>query len=213
MSENLSPTPAFKNKDAQASSPAQGTASVDETANDTLATLNSPAEQPANTVEETRPSAEQPTTELVSSFSAENHPDQGYQQPQFDQGAPQQPQFAQGYQQPQFAQGVPQQQGMPTVNVNMVAPPMIVAAKSTAVAYLLWFFLGGLGAHKFYLKQSGMGAAYLVTWLLGLATAVIIIGWFLLGIVFILLIVDAFLIPGQVRDVNSQMARSAYRQY
>lgn len=90
---------------------------------------------------------------------------------------------------------------------------MIVAAKSTAVAYLLWFFLGGWGAHKFYLQQTGIGVAYLVTWLLGLLTTWIFIGWFFIGIVAILLIIDAFLIPGRVRDVNSQMARASYGQH
>ena len=30
--------------------------------------------------------------------------------------------------------------------------------KSAVVAYLLWFFLGMLGAHRFYLSQPGTGA-------------------------------------------------------
>lgn len=38
--------------------------------------------------------------------------------------------------------------------------------KSTGLAYLLWFFLGTLGIHKFYVGKIGMGILYL---LLGVA--------------------------------------------
>jgi TM2 domain-containing membrane protein YozV len=37
-----------------------------------------------------------------------------------------------------------------------------VAPKSRATAALLAFFLGGLGAHKFYLGKAGMGLLYLL---------------------------------------------------
>ena len=33
------------------------------------------------------------------------------------------------------------------------------AKKSAVVAYLLWFFLGGLGVHRFYLGRTGSGIA------------------------------------------------------
>jgi len=36
-----------------------------------------------------------------------------------------------------------------------------VPIKSTGVAYLLWFFFGGIGAHKFYLGRPGVGALYI----------------------------------------------------
>lgn len=45
--------------------------------------------------------------------------------------------------------------------------------KSTGVAYLLWFFFGGIGAHKFYLGRPGVGALYIGMFLLfwtGMAT-------------------------------------------
>jgi TM2 domain-containing membrane protein YozV len=32
--------------------------------------------------------------------------------------------------------------------------------KSIAIAYVLWIFAGGLGAHKFYLRRPGLGALY-----------------------------------------------------
>ncbi|MGM9508565.1 TM2 domain-containing protein [Larkinella sp. GY13] len=34
--------------------------------------------------------------------------------------------------------------------------------KSKSTAALLAFFLGGLGIHKFYLRQTGWGVAYLL---------------------------------------------------
>ena len=81
--------------------------------------------------------------------------------------------------------------------------------KSTALAYVLWFFLGGLGIHKFYIGKTGMGIFYLL--LVGgiivgaitgmskeLAPAMIIAGscGLVLGI---LLLVDLFTIPRQIR--------------
>lgn len=45
--------------------------------------------------------------------------------------------------------------------------------KSKFVAYLLWFFLGLFGVHKFYLGKIGVGILYLCTG--GLFT----IGWFI----------------------------------
>lgn len=69
--------------------------------------------------------------------------------------------------------------------------------KSTGVSYLLWFFLGGFGAHRFYLGQTGTAVAQLLLGLLGWLP--LFLGWAVLGI---WLLVDAFLIPGMVRDEN-----------
>jgi len=62
--------------------------------------------------------------------------------------------------------------------------------KSKAVAYILWWFLGVFGAHKFYLNKVGTGIAYLFTFgFLG-------IGWF----------IDLFTLSGQVDQYNYQNA-------
>ncbi|MBP6878253.1 MAG: TM2 domain-containing protein [Phenylobacterium sp.] len=76
--------------------------------------------------------------------------------------------------------------------------------KSAGVAYLLWLFLGGLGAHRFYLGRTGSGVAML---------ALTILGWSLLfalglGLLFLIplgiwLLVDLFTIPGMVRSHNT----------
>ena len=63
--------------------------------------------------------------------------------------------------------------------------------KSKTTAYLLWFFLGGLGAHKFYLNKTGMGILYIFTFgLFG-------IGW----------LIDAFTLGTQVDVYNALFAR------
>ncbi len=57
------------------------------------------------------------------------------------------------------------------------------------VAYLLWFLLGLLGVHKFYLGKMGWGILYIFT------GGSFLIGW----------LVDIFTIPSQVRRYNEQI--------
>lgn len=52
----------------------------------------------------------------------------------------------------------PQQQGG-----GQAFNPATTSPKSRLVALLLCIFLGGLGAHKFYLGKTGMGILYLFT--------------------------------------------------
>jgi hypothetical protein len=89
--------------------------------------------------------------------------------------------------------------------------------KSTALAYVLWFFLGGLGIHKFYIGKPGMGIFYLlllagltagtITGIArGMESAMIIAGscGLLLGI---LLLIDLFTIPRQIKRTYAQAER------
>ena len=93
--------------------------------------------------------------------------------------------------------------------------------KSVALAYLLAVFLGIFGAHKFYLKQTRRGLAYLVLWVWVIA--------FVLGYLFsapnlsyaagftypllfvragytvLLLLLDLATLPRQVAKVNAAM--------
>lgn len=66
--------------------------------------------------------------------------------------------------------------------------------KSKAVAALLAFWLGGLGIHRFYLGQTGLGLAYLIPFLFGLFTAGIGIGWGIMGIVSFIALIDFIVI-------------------
>jgi len=77
--------------------------------------------------------------------------------------------------------------------------------KSVGVAYALWFFLGGLGGHRFYLKQTGTAAAMLIITLVSIPLAFLAIGFVGLGAIWIWVIVDAFLIPGITRSYNNQL--------
>ena len=58
--------------------------------------------------------------------------------------------------------------------------------KSKSTAYLLWFFLGGFGAHKFYLGKTGTGILYFFT------GGLFFIGWF----------IDLFTLGNQVDQAN-----------
>lgn len=66
----------------------------------------------------------------------------------------------------------------------------MASTKDTGITYLLWFFLGAFGAHKFYLRQYGWGVAYLLT-----------LGFLGFGV-----LVDLFTIPSQVRNFNARNA-------
>jgi TM2 domain-containing membrane protein YozV len=77
-----------------------------------------------------------------------------------------------------------------------------MAPKSMAVAYLLWFFLGWLGIHRFYLGRTGTGVAQLLMGLIGGVLTLILIGWFVLAAEGIWLLVDIFLIPAMTREEN-----------
>ena len=76
--------------------------------------------------------------------------------------------------------------------------------KSTGVAYLLYFFFGGIGAHKFYLGQPGWGCMYIlgaVSVLIGMGlppVLVLALPWS------IALFIDLFTIPGQNRKLQEK---------
>jgi TM2 domain-containing membrane protein YozV len=89
--------------------------------------------------------------------------------------------------------------------------PVFVREKSTGVAYLLWFFLGGLSGHRFYLGYSTSAA--IQASLTPIAYAMLIAGS-LFGIIPMLaaafwLLGDAFLIPSLTRQANDRIRRNA----
>jgi hypothetical protein len=55
-------------------------------------------------------------------------------------------------------------------------------------------FLGGLGAHKFYMGETGLGILYLV--------------FFWTGIPSIVAFIECFLMPGRVRAYNAMRAQA-----
>jgi TM2 domain-containing membrane protein YozV len=59
------------------------------------------------------------------------------------------------------------------------------------ITYILWFFFGFIGIHKFYLNNFVMGLIYFLTGgLFG-------VGWF----------IDIFTIPSQVRKYNGSIGK------
>lgn len=78
--------------------------------------------------------------------------------------------------------------------------------KSKGVAYVLWLFLGGIGAHRFYTARIGTGIAYLVMQIGGWLTMATGLGAFLFLAVGIWWVIDAFLIPGMIRQNNLMLA-------
>ena len=94
---------------------------------------------------------------------------------------------------------------MDSSNHNDVRSQMVFQAskKSTGAAYLLWFFLGGFGAHRFYLSQTGTAITQLLLLLLGWLP--LFIGWVVLGV---WLFVDLFLIPGIIQSENLKLVNN-----
>jgi TM2 domain-containing membrane protein YozV len=75
----------------------------------------------------------------------------------------------------------------------------VQAPASVGVAYVLWFFFGTLGVHKFYMGSVGSGLFYLVVGGIGWATIGAGIGAIPLGLVSLLCFIDMFTIPSQIK--------------
>lgn len=106
--------------------------------------------------------------------------------------------------------------GLSTEQQILIEQRVTNEAKSTGAAYLIWFFLGYLGIHRFYLGRTGSGAAILILSILGIVTAVFGVGIVFIAVVGIWLLVDAFLIPGMVAEhkntVRNSLVASALAQ-
>ena len=86
---------------------------------------------------------------------------------------------------------------------GQVAQPTYIVhgrlSKSAGIAYLLWFFLGGFAAHRFYLRRTWSAIIFLAVWWGGWATLGFGVGFFLVAAGAVWLLVDLFLIPGIAR--------------
>ncbi len=95
---------------------------------------------------------------------------------------------------PGTKQAIGQQGGLSS---DARAMMLFEANKKTAlVAYLLWFFVGLFGGHNFYLKRTGVAVTQLIL-------TITIVG---MAITIFWVLVDAFLIPGWVRNQNNLLA-------
>lgn len=83
-----------------------------------------------------------------------------------------------------------------------------IEKKSLLVAYLLWFFLGYVGAHRFYLGRPLSGFVMLA--LSGVILLLTLVSFGVLGFLWAIVglwwLIDALLIPGIAAGRNSQIA-------
>jgi Flp pilus assembly protein TadD/TM2 domain-containing membrane protein YozV len=81
-----------------------------------------------------------------------------------------------------------------------------LSPKSTGAAYLFLLFLGGIGAHRFYLMQRGAGLFYLTCALFSYFTfGLSLIPAAILGLI------DLFTLPGQVARFNQKLLGDSER--
>jgi TM2 domain-containing membrane protein YozV len=78
-----------------------------------------------------------------------------------------------------------------TAELSLVEQRVANDGSSIVVAYLLWLFLWFVSAHRFYLGRPG--------------TAILQILTYFIGIGFIWVLIDAFLIPQMIRDRNDEI--------
>lgn len=81
--------------------------------------------------------------------------------------------------------------------------------KSAGVAYILWFFLGGLGGHNFYIGKQGAGIGQIVLSIMGWMTLLLAgIGLLFLIPLGIWLLIDVITLGGKVTSINSRLMDS-----
>ena len=88
----------------------------------------------------------------------------------------------------------------------MSNPYTLFRPKSLPGAFALWFFLGTIGVHRFYLHRR-FALPMLVLGLLAWIGVPFILGLFLLLPIGLWWLVDLFFVAGWVRDHNAAIGR------
>jgi TM2 domain-containing membrane protein YozV len=86
---------------------------------------------------------------------------------------------------------------------------IIPSGKNMIIAYLLWWFLGWLGVHRFYLGKPITALMQIFLFFLGVATVIILIGYLFLFIGFVWWIFDAYFTYAAVMSYNRAHGCSA----
>lgn len=94
------------------------------------------------------------------------------------------------------------------MTMDRVSAQYDIEKKSLLVSYLLWFFLGYVGGHRFYLGRPVSGLLMLALSAVTLLLTFVSFGflgflWFVVGLWWL---VDALLIPGMAAGSNTRIA-------
>ena len=94
------------------------------------------------------------------------------------------------------------------MTTDRVSAQYDIEKKSLLVSYLLWFFLGYVGGHRFYLGRPISGFIMLALSAVTLLLTFVSFGllgflWFVVGLWWL---IDALLIPGIAAGSNSRIA-------
>ena len=102
---------------------------------------------------------------------------------------------------------------MPDTRALYIEQRVANESRSALVAYLLWFFLGFFGAHRFYLGRWGTGLVQLMLFGIGSALAFILIGYLPLALLGLWWLIDALLVPGMISADNAVLRWRLARGY
>ena len=94
------------------------------------------------------------------------------------------------------------------MTMDRISAQYDIEKKSLLAAYVLWFFLGYVGAHRFYLGRPVSGFIMLALSAVTLLLTLVSFGllgflWFVVGLWWL---IDALLVPGIVADRNGRIA-------
>ena len=97
-------------------------------------------------------------------------------------------------------------------DLGRLSPRPYVSRKTMGTAYLLWFFLGGVSAHRFYLGFRTSAIIQMLLTPMGYAMlwSKSSAGLLLVPAAGLWILVDAFLIPGMVEKANERARESSY---
>lgn len=88
--------------------------------------------------------------------------------------------------------------------LGLLESEMRSRSKSMVVAYLLWAFLGTLGAHWFYLGHTTRGWLYIATLIVGFITTILLIGILILFLFSLVLLIDIVRIYSETNKINAK---------
>ena len=88
---------------------------------------------------------------------------------------------------------------------QIVSVKVRMEGRSFVVAYLLWWFLGALGGHRFYLGRFKTAVTQLLLFSVGAITAFVIFGWILLFAWFIWWALDSYFTYRMVIEENERL--------